>query len=171
MTDHDALLAAIRDNPDEDTPRLVYADWLDENDQPARAEFIRKQIAGDDRPFFKQVSEAEQNGFLTSRRGFCEICRCTSAIWFGHYETILSLPYVCLREVYLTTAPTINNLDRALSLAVGKLGRIPKNGSAVSIFELAWPGLMFFLDTPATRAADAEANDLLDEALDNPSYD
>ncbi len=44
MTDGDALLRAILANPDDDTPRLVYADWLDENDQPARAEFIRVQI-------------------------------------------------------------------------------------------------------------------------------
>ncbi|MBY0456099.1 MAG: TIGR02996 domain-containing protein, partial [Gemmataceae bacterium] len=31
MTDHDALLSAIIDQPDEDTPRLVFADWLDEH--------------------------------------------------------------------------------------------------------------------------------------------
>jgi uncharacterized protein (TIGR02996 family) len=35
------LLAAIVANPDEDTPRLVYADWLDENGLADRAEFIR----------------------------------------------------------------------------------------------------------------------------------
>lgn len=44
MTDHDALLAAICDNPDDDTPRLVFADWLEEHDQPERAAFIRAQI-------------------------------------------------------------------------------------------------------------------------------
>ena len=44
MSDEDALLAAIDANPDEDTPRLVYADWLDEHDQPIRAEFIRVQV-------------------------------------------------------------------------------------------------------------------------------
>ena len=43
MSDETALLAAIRTNPDEDTPRLVFADWLDEHDQPERAEFIRLQ--------------------------------------------------------------------------------------------------------------------------------
>ncbi len=31
MTDRDALWAAILANPDDDLPRLVYADWLDEN--------------------------------------------------------------------------------------------------------------------------------------------
>jgi uncharacterized protein (TIGR02996 family) len=38
-----ALWHAIRANPDDDTPRLVYADWLDEHNEPARAEFIRVQ--------------------------------------------------------------------------------------------------------------------------------
>lgn len=31
-------------SPDDDTLRLVFADWLDEHDQPERAEFIRIQI-------------------------------------------------------------------------------------------------------------------------------
>lgn len=39
-----AVLAAILANPADDTPRLVYADWLDEHNQPERAEFIRVQI-------------------------------------------------------------------------------------------------------------------------------
>src|SRR5690242_17712150 len=44
MSDRAALLAAICANPDEDTPRLVYADWLEENGQAKRAAVIRKQI-------------------------------------------------------------------------------------------------------------------------------
>ena len=43
MTDQPGFLAAILDSPDDDTPRLVYADWLEENGQEARAEFIRVQ--------------------------------------------------------------------------------------------------------------------------------
>jgi uncharacterized protein (TIGR02996 family) len=43
MADHAAFLAAIRAEPDDDTHRLVYADWLEENGHPARAEFIRVQ--------------------------------------------------------------------------------------------------------------------------------
>ena len=41
MSDADALLAAIIADPDDDTPRLVYADWPDENGDPDRAAFIR----------------------------------------------------------------------------------------------------------------------------------
>ncbi len=41
---HDrAFLQAIREAPDDDGPRLVYADWLDDHGQPERAEFIRVQ--------------------------------------------------------------------------------------------------------------------------------
>jgi uncharacterized protein (TIGR02996 family) len=41
--DGDALFRAICARPWEDTPRLVYADWLEENGRPERAEFIRLQ--------------------------------------------------------------------------------------------------------------------------------
>src|SRR5262245_7539690 len=45
MTDHDALLRAICENPREDTPRLAFADWLEENGQSERAAFIRTDVA------------------------------------------------------------------------------------------------------------------------------
>ena len=38
-----ALLNACRADPVSDLPRLVLADWLDEHDDPARAEFLRVQ--------------------------------------------------------------------------------------------------------------------------------
>jgi uncharacterized protein (TIGR02996 family) len=44
MSDAAALLAAIRAAPEEDAPRLAYADWLKVHGQPERAEFIRVQI-------------------------------------------------------------------------------------------------------------------------------
>jgi uncharacterized protein (TIGR02996 family) len=54
MSDREALLAAIRSAPDDDLPRLVYADWLEENAESLRSEesvwardrasFIRAQI-------------------------------------------------------------------------------------------------------------------------------
>jgi uncharacterized protein (TIGR02996 family) len=43
MTPDDAFLQDIVAHPDDDTPRLIYADWLDEHGQSARAEFIRVQ--------------------------------------------------------------------------------------------------------------------------------
>jgi uncharacterized protein (TIGR02996 family) len=37
----DAFLDAIFDHPDDDTPRLVYADWLQEGGYEDYAQFIR----------------------------------------------------------------------------------------------------------------------------------
>src|SRR5262245_22646569 len=42
-SDHAAFLRAIRAAPDDDLPRLIYADYLDEHGDP-RGEFIRIQI-------------------------------------------------------------------------------------------------------------------------------
>jgi uncharacterized protein (TIGR02996 family) len=44
MSDRLVFLRAIRAHPDDDTARLAFADWLDEHDEPERAEFIRVQI-------------------------------------------------------------------------------------------------------------------------------
>ncbi len=44
MSEREAFMRAICDNPDDDTPRLVFADWLQENGEEDRAEFIRAQV-------------------------------------------------------------------------------------------------------------------------------
>jgi uncharacterized protein (TIGR02996 family) len=43
-TDELTLIAAVCADPDDDTPRLVLADWLDEHGQTDRAEFVRLQV-------------------------------------------------------------------------------------------------------------------------------
>jgi len=45
MTREGAFLADIAEHPDDDAPRLIYADWLEEHGNHARAEFIRTQVA------------------------------------------------------------------------------------------------------------------------------
>ncbi len=47
MNEHDAFLDAIVSAPDDDFPRLQYADWLEERGDADRAEFIRLQLARD----------------------------------------------------------------------------------------------------------------------------
>jgi uncharacterized protein (TIGR02996 family) len=47
MNEREALLRAVCENPDDDTPRLVFADWLQEHGDEARAEFIRVQVGAD----------------------------------------------------------------------------------------------------------------------------
>src|SRR5262249_58371814 len=43
MRPDDAFLQDIADDPDDDAVRLIYADWLTEQDDP-RGEFIRVQV-------------------------------------------------------------------------------------------------------------------------------
>jgi uncharacterized protein (TIGR02996 family) len=45
LTAGDALLREVLEAPDDDTPRLVLADWLEEHGEPDRAGFIRVQVA------------------------------------------------------------------------------------------------------------------------------
>src|SRR4051812_7418936 len=59
-SDGDALFRAICEQPWEDTPRLMYADWLDENGDSRRAEFIRVQIA-----LAKEPDESRRNELVT----------------------------------------------------------------------------------------------------------
>ena len=44
MTDEETFLSAILAQPDDDTVRLVYADWLAEHGDPDRGEFIRVEV-------------------------------------------------------------------------------------------------------------------------------
>src|SRR5262245_8775489 len=43
VTQEEAFIAEIAERPDDDGPRLVFADWLEDHGDPARAEFIRVQ--------------------------------------------------------------------------------------------------------------------------------
>ncbi len=50
LSQHEAFLRAIFDAPDDDTPRLVYADFIQENGEEERAVFIRWQCGIGPRP-------------------------------------------------------------------------------------------------------------------------
>ncbi len=62
MSDADKFLAAIIAEPDDDLPRLVFADWLEENGDSDRAEFIRLQCAAEREPF-----ASSQRGMMVAR--------------------------------------------------------------------------------------------------------
>lgn len=65
MTDREALMKAILTDPADDTARLVYADWLQEHGEDARAEFIRVQC----RLARKQCPWCEGKGTLLGGAG------------------------------------------------------------------------------------------------------
>jgi uncharacterized protein (TIGR02996 family) len=82
MTDHDALLAAIIAYPDEDTPRLAFADWLQENDNPDRGEFIRLEVELARTPPITEEDERRRQ-FLLYRRE--ELLKVHRKEWLGPF--------------------------------------------------------------------------------------
>ena len=76
MDTDNELFAAILARPDDDLPRLVYADWLDENGQPERAEFIRVECAAD-------LTDRESPDYLKLLRQSDQLFKVHKNRWFG----------------------------------------------------------------------------------------
>jgi uncharacterized protein (TIGR02996 family) len=68
------FLDAIRANPDDDVSRLVYADWLDEHGDAARADFIRTQVRlarlDEDDPARPELEQRERDLIAAHERGW-----------------------------------------------------------------------------------------------------
>lgn len=90
MTEQEQLLAGVIANPDDDAPRLIYADWLEENGELERSEYIRSMVnnpttkhsglfAGDYYPW---------KGVYIKHRGFIDEVRCTTADYMQHCHAI-----------------------------------------------------------------------------------
>ena len=113
MGHDDAFLRDICENPDDDAPRMIYADWLSDHGQPERAEFIRLQCrlaaadALDDPDRWMLLARAEQllrahgKGWVGPlrrlvkrwrfRRGFVEWAALPAATFLGHGEELFRL--------------------------------------------------------------------------------
>jgi len=85
-SEHESLLRAVLYDPDDDAPRLIYADYLDERDDCLMAEFIRLQIAiyrGTD----QEYDCPECGGYTTHRlmpfsliKKLCDRCNATGKL-------------------------------------------------------------------------------------------
>lgn len=73
MAERDSLLRAVIDKPQDDAPRLVYADWLDEHGEADHAELIRLQCAlacCEERPEHDRAEASRRVDELLGRPGF-----------------------------------------------------------------------------------------------------
>lgn len=75
-----AFRTAIRERPDDDTPRLIYADWLDDRGDAGRAEFIRAQIEAE-----RHGDGSPERARLTARA--VELLSKHAAAWSAGYGT------------------------------------------------------------------------------------
>jgi uncharacterized protein (TIGR02996 family) len=102
MTEREALLAAVLANPKDDVVRLVYADWLEENGEPAHAMFIRAEI------------EIAKTGHRWC--GVCNLCRTKRNLSWSNYGQEYQNPYTrrgfidemyCAVSTWMTFGPII----------------------------------------------------------------
>jgi|SRR5262245_285412 len=81
------LLRAVLEAPDDDAPRLVYADWLDEHGDPKRAELIRLEVELarlDAARDAGGLSTAEESEYDRRLRRLFDLWWNHPVAWFGH---------------------------------------------------------------------------------------
>lgn len=125
MGDEPALLAAILTHPDEDTPRLMYADWLDEHGQPERAEFIRLQCAPeyDDSSEGRAFELEERNrakwlaglpSFPTARwefrRGFPDHLDAYGPLFLERFDAFARVPWLRFLSLHHLDGPAVRGV-------------------------------------------------------------
>jgi uncharacterized protein (TIGR02996 family) len=149
MSTREALLAAIIAHPEDDTPRLVYADYLDETGDPndaARAELIRTQIdtaslpAGDPRrrelesvarQLWERHREAWFAGIKPSKLPYPERGFVTNWGWYSPTEIASDAPIFAREPISSLT----------MSVSATALGAMEMRPEFARIGELKlWPG-------------------------------
>lgn len=112
MTDRTAFLEAILSQPDEDLPRLIFADWLEEQGDAARAEFIRVQcdLARLPRrsPDWRALAEREMD-LLSVHGGHwrAEVPAFPGIVWQDFERGFLSIAQVTSLEGFTRAAPLV----------------------------------------------------------------
>jgi uncharacterized protein (TIGR02996 family) len=141
---HEPFLAAIIASPDDDLPRLVYADWLDENGDPARAEFIRVQceLAGLGLEWVSATTRVPRRGDTDRSERVNALLRRHHELWHVHWPGW---------RAELPKCPgTILRFSRGFAgwADVTHTGGIMKDGQR--LFAVAPVSWLSFRDCPAT---------------------
>jgi uncharacterized protein (TIGR02996 family) len=195
MSEHDALLAAICENPDEDTPRLVLADWLDEHERSEEAAFVRAQVELARTPAwepFAVLCKWRQTDWLTGkpfrntlptvdgfhiewhpqafRRGFGWQLNVRSLIaWEEQAAHILDR--VPVGEMHLWGATTLDDWRRfAASPIVPRLRRLHLSASPIEPLSILreTPQALGLTDIFFRRASGAGMPEVLEDLLASP---
>jgi uncharacterized protein (TIGR02996 family) len=160
QSEGDALLRDIVENTDDDTPRLVYADWLDDRGEADRAELIRvqcrlaalpeggaeaKRLAAREKELLKQHGAAWGDTHLGMvgelRRGFIEHVTTWPHMFVeAGAELVERFPVRSLRlRVDAEDAVSLRKLAAVPHLA--RITRLSFERPAASLFALGPPGL------------------------------
>ncbi|MBN9118915.1 MAG: TIGR02996 domain-containing protein [Planctomycetes bacterium] len=157
MSEERALLSAIWEHPHEDTPRLVYADWLQEAGEPAnvaRAEFIRLQCEQ-----FRLDEEDPRHGELDKQTA--------KLLRYHRKEWVTALPPLLTRARFVRgfIYPRLRGIraNQFLALGPADLAPAPLWSFKIESGAKVWPAVA---DSPNLQRLDHLdlGNNLLDEA-------
>jgi uncharacterized protein (TIGR02996 family) len=186
LMDASAFLQDIIEHPDDDTPRLVFADWLDDHGneaERARAEFIRVQIErarlpiDDDRQADLEARErrlavAHALDWVTTpwdlrnlrfRRGFPETLL-TTAVYLSERQH--PLPHLPIRELSLSFAPGANRQRLRECTDLARIESLRMRGVAPRVFsEEAIRVILEAKYLIRLRSLDVSGNMLRDDSL------
>jgi uncharacterized protein (TIGR02996 family) len=156
MSPENPFLRALLAQPDDDTLRLAMADWLDENDQPERAEFIRVQVelaGGVEEVNRCRQLELRQRDLLIAHEAewvkpLAEVLDCKPGVWGGW---VFRRGFV---EYFHLPAPVINRHGEKLArlTPVRELFLRPCNSqNVVTLCKKAWVRSLTALYITAAR--------------------
>lgn len=124
--DQRLLLDTILAYPDDDTPRLVYADWLEENGASERAEMIRRQVryASLRCEMWEGVSCDDSNQKLGQYRlqTWCPACIEINEIRTTHIDCAIEtggVPLSVQRQDRSTREPILREITNLPALGIG----------------------------------------------------
>lgn len=175
ITRRDALIAACRANREDDLPRLVLADWLDETGSEAdaaRARLIRdcchhrdSVFVGDG--FWGAVCVFYDRGFITN-------VTATAEWWLAHGDDLVREHDV--QRVQMTTWPEVDFVvrqrnwdtatvrfrayrerERQIGVPLRWGGTGGEEDAARRLLEAHWPGVYFELPVPLILRSDVHA--------------
>jgi uncharacterized protein (TIGR02996 family) len=162
MTERDAFLQAIIEAPHDDTPRLIFADWLDEHGEADRAELVRLQcrlakmansdaeLQGREAELLKRAdawmeSISFDRGRVTFRRGFVEAvtCSCFTLHTLGDAFALHPIVEVkldeadesCRREAGQTAEQFRQRLEQEAGRIVAAMLATAEEGAATALQE------------------------------------
>jgi uncharacterized protein (TIGR02996 family) len=160
MSERDALMQAVLAAPDDDAPRLVFADWLDEHGEPERAEFVRVQCE------LARTTDPGRRGRLLPREK--ELLDQHSRKWAGPLAKLATAVHFRRGFVEGVTVGARNLLDSAeklFSLAPVRYLKVLRlnqtAGAAEAIAQLPQLGGVEELDLGGNRSGGAKVAALL----------
>lgn len=179
-----AFLRDIIEHPDDDTPRLVFPDWLDDHGDEARAEFIRAQIDREKLPAYtlrhrqilaREEDLLEQHGAawqgrladitrdVTFRRGFVEDIRLGVRQFMDHAEELFSLTPIRKAQLLRVNQSKLSMEAIATSPHVRRLRGISLSGSELGEEPLA--AFLGALESDALEELDLARSGLVRQGL------